>query len=259
MTNALYGIIVLFATIIGAVTGLGGGVIIKPLFDLAAQDSATVIGLYSAIAVFTMSLVSINKQRKSGFEFNKKTIGFVSAGSILGGLIGESLFSLCTQNLSNDSVKILQNGLLLITLLFIIVYGLNQKKVVTKELRNPFMIFLVGLFLGIISVFMGIGGGPLNVAMFMILFSYIMKESTVYSIVTIFFAQLSKLFLNFVTGTYSLVDWKSTLIIIIVAIIGGYIGTLINQKLSNRTVNNIYNLLMIALSFVAVVNIYQSF
>lgn len=105
---------------------------------------------------------------------------------------------------------------------------------------------------------MGIGGGPLNVAMFMILFSFFMKESTVYSIVTIFFAQLSKLMLNFISGTYSLIDWRSTIVIVIVAIVGGYIGTLINQRLSNKIVNNIYNVLMIALSFVAVLNIYQA-
>ncbi|GEO48342.1 sulfite exporter TauE/SafE family protein [Companilactobacillus kimchii] len=258
MTNALYGIIVLFATIIGAITGLGGGVIIKPLFDLVARDSATVIGLYSAMAVFTMSIVSITKQKRNGFRFDKKTVGYVSLGSIFGGLVGEGIFDFCTKSLSNNYVKVIQNALLLITLVFIIVYGINQKKVVSKELRNPFVIFLVGLILGLVSVFMGIGGGPLNVAMFMILFSFFMKESTVYSIVTIFFAQLSKLMLNFISGTYSLIDWRSTIVIVIVAIVGGYIGTLINQRLSNKIVNNIYNVLMIALSFVAVLNIYQA-
>lgn len=65
----LYTIIVLCATTIGAITGLGGGVIIKPLFDLLGADTATVIGLYSSVAVFTMCLVSIYKQLKQGFNF----------------------------------------------------------------------------------------------------------------------------------------------------------------------------------------------
>ena len=58
----LYTIIVLCATTIGVITGLGGGVIIKPLFDLLGADTATVIGFYSSVAVFTMCLVSIYKQ-----------------------------------------------------------------------------------------------------------------------------------------------------------------------------------------------------
>lgn len=79
----IYTVIVLIATTIGATTGLGGGVIIKPLFDLLGADSPSVIGFYSSVAVFTMCLVSIYKQIKKGFQFDTPLLLGVSAGSLL--------------------------------------------------------------------------------------------------------------------------------------------------------------------------------
>lgn len=66
----LYVVVVFLVTIIGSITGLGGGVIIKPLFDLISLDTAQVISIYSSIAVFTMSVVNVIKQRRQGFKYN---------------------------------------------------------------------------------------------------------------------------------------------------------------------------------------------
>ncbi|MGZ7192251.1 TSUP family transporter, partial [Streptococcus pyogenes] len=78
---------------------------------------------------------------------------------------------------------------------------------------------------GIISVFLGIGGGPLNIALLMMLYSYSAKEAAVYSLAMIFFAQLSKIV---ILGThlkdYRLNAWL-VLGIIIFAFIGGLVGT----------------------------------
>ena len=82
MIIILYVIIILLATIFGAVAGLGGGVIIKPLFDMIAFHDASTIGFYSSIAVFTMSIVSIYKQLRNGFKFDTRTVLSISLGSM---------------------------------------------------------------------------------------------------------------------------------------------------------------------------------
>ena len=41
--NLLYGIIIIFATFMGAYVGLGGGVIIKPLLDLIGKDLSALL------------------------------------------------------------------------------------------------------------------------------------------------------------------------------------------------------------------------
>lgn len=65
MVGIIYAIIIVLANTIGAVSGMGGGVIIKPLFDAIGADSVTTITFYSTVAVFTMSFVSTLGQRKN--------------------------------------------------------------------------------------------------------------------------------------------------------------------------------------------------
>ena len=71
MIIILHSIIVLVATTLGAIAGLGGGVIIKPFFDTLGIFNTSTIAFYSSVAVLTMSVVSIIKQIKSGFSFSK--------------------------------------------------------------------------------------------------------------------------------------------------------------------------------------------
>ncbi|MEG2119590.1 MAG: sulfite exporter TauE/SafE family protein, partial [Pseudoflavonifractor sp.] len=58
----LYFLIAIGATTAGSMTGMGGGVIIKPLLDLLHGFDVETIGVLSAITVFAMSVVSIGKQ-----------------------------------------------------------------------------------------------------------------------------------------------------------------------------------------------------
>lgn len=93
MVIVLYSVIILIATIFGAIAGLGGGVIIKPLFDIIGVHDASTIGFYSSVAVFTRCVVSIFKQIKKGFQFDLKTMIFIAIGSLIGGLLGENILN----------------------------------------------------------------------------------------------------------------------------------------------------------------------
>ncbi|MEG0398391.1 MAG: TSUP family transporter, partial [Cetobacterium sp.] len=89
LVNIIYGIIVLIATTIGSIAGIGGGVIIKPAFDTLGIHNPTTISFYSSIAVFTMALISILKLLKTGVVLKKEIILPISFGSIIGGILGE--------------------------------------------------------------------------------------------------------------------------------------------------------------------------
>lgn len=75
----------------------------------------------------------------------------------------------------------------------------------------------------------------------------------------IFFSQLSKPGSMALSGELFEFDFSLLPFIIVAAIIGGYMGTLINQKLTNQRIENLYNALMIVLMFISVLNIYQTF
>ena len=251
----LYVCVVLLATISGAIAGLGGGVIIKPLFDVIGYHDARTIGVYSCLAVFTMCIVSIIKQLRNGFSFDLKTVIVISLGSLFGGTLGDQLFDFVTASVENHTVKVIQASLLVLTLILVLLYTLNKDRIKKYHIKNALIIFLVGLFLGMISVFLGIGGGPVNVALLMLCFSYEMKEATIYSIATIFFSQLSKILNLLISNTLWTYDLSVVPYICVAAVIGGFIGTLINQKLSSHKIEKVYCFIIIVLIFISFYNI----
>lgn len=255
MIILMYVIIILVATISGAISGLGGGVIIKPLFDMIGYHNAATIGFYSSVAVFTMSIVSIIKQLRSGFNFELKTVLSISIGSLVGGVCGEHIFITVASYFPNNVVKVIQAALLAITLICILIYSFDKNKIRHFHLKNFVYIFLLGYFLGAISVFLGIGGGPLNVALLMILFSYTIKEAAIYSIATIFFSQISKLGSVIILNQLFAYDLTLVPFICVSAIIGGFIGTMINQHLEERKIELFYLFLIIVLLFISGYNV----
>ena len=252
----IYAVIVFIATTIGAIAGLGGGVIIKPLFDLLGYHDAQTIGVFAAFAVFTMSVISLYKHRNKLAELKLKLILVISLGSFCGGILGEQVFGWIKLAVTNDSLlKLIQSALLLIVLLFIVGYGVVKKRLKTYHLTNPILIFLTGLLLGSVSVFLGIGGGPLNIIFLSVLFSFETKEVVIYSITTVFFAQLSKLTQIYFLNQFKIYDWKLIVWICIFAILGGYCGTLIHQKISGAKIEKIYLVTIVFLVLITSFNL----
>ena len=87
--DILYLLVSLFATIIGAVTGIGGGIVLKSLVSTFSDDPVIIVSFYTTVLVFTMCIVSIFKQIKRGFKFQLNVLVGISLGSIIGGYIGE--------------------------------------------------------------------------------------------------------------------------------------------------------------------------
>ena len=154
-----------------------------------------------------------------------------------------------------QTVKIIQATLLAICLVVILGYTINKNKIKHYHLKNIIAIFAVGLFLGSISIFLGIGGGPLNVVLLMILFSFTIKEATIYSIATIFFSQISKIATLLITKELFTYDLSLVPYICVAAIVGGMMGTIINQKMSESRITQFFNGLMAGLLALSLYNI----
>ena len=171
MLYLIYALVIVVATSLGAVAGLGGGVIIKPLLDLVGYHDAATINLYSSVAVFVMCCVSLSKQLRAGFEFDRKMVLSVAIGSILGGVAGDKVFSALTGSFDSHLVKAVQAGVLAVVLGAIFVYTIKQDQMPSWHLTHPASIFAAGFALGAFAVFLDIGGGPLNVAALSLLFA----------------------------------------------------------------------------------------
>lgn len=125
MLYPIYALVIIVATTLGAVAGLCGSVIIKPLLDLVGAHDAATFNIYSSVAVFVMCCVSLTKQLRVGFEFDKKMVFSVSAGSLLGGIADDKVFSALTGSFDNHLVKAVLAGVLAAVLGLIFVYTIK--------------------------------------------------------------------------------------------------------------------------------------
>lgn len=255
MYSLLYGIIILVATFLGTFVGLGGGVIIKPMLDLIGHDTIDAVNFISSCAVFSMSISSTIRHIKSKTKINFGLIANISVGAIIGGICGSRAFDLLLQKINNTTLKNIQGIMLGILLVMAVIY-VNTKNAKSFNVKNPAGVAIVGLLMGFIASFLGIGGGPINVAFLILFFSMPIKEASVYSIGTIFFSQLSKLITTAVTHTVPQVSPVTMLTAICCAILGGILGATANKRGNDKAIRIVFTIFVSAVAFV---NFYNGF
>lgn len=259
MHTVIYFLLALFATTVGSLTGMGGGVIIKPLMDFFGDFDVRTIGIVSSITVFSMAVVSVGKQIKAKTEIPFKTAVPLGIGSVAGGFFGEKLLGFIVSLFNaNSVVTVVQNCVLAILILFVFIYMKNKSRIKGKSLKGITVSLAVGIFLGICSSFLGIGGGPINVALIIFLFSVSTKTATVCSLITILFAQISKLTTVALTSGFSQFDLSVAPLMIIGAVMGGFIGAALNKKCSEKTVERAFNGVQLLVLGITVFNIIKN-
>lgn len=249
----IYFVVIIIANSLGALSGMGGGVLIKPIFDLIGAHSVNAVSFYSTVAVFTMSIVSTLKQLKNGQKLVWSTVIWVSAGAMVGGVVGKQLFSYLLATLHNDGlVNLIQIVVTIITLLYALIY--THYHLGSFRVRGWWWELACGLTLGFFASFLGIGGGPINVALLMMLFGMPIKQATVYSICTIFFSQLSKIGSIAIAGELMSFDLSLLAFIVPAAIIGGFAGATLSHLLSTKMVGIVFQWMIVV---VIIINLYN--
>ncbi|WP_263705726.1 TSUP family transporter [Shouchella tritolerans] len=252
----LYFLLGLLATTIGAAAGLGGGVIIKPVLDLFGHFDLPTISILSATTVLSMATVSLMKMKQQKIKLDKVSSSIIAFGSIMGGILGKTIFNLIAISLNIPNITaIIQSSLLVLLLLLIIIYFKNKGKSKSYRLTNKWIILLVGLALGFLSSFIGIGGGPLNVAVLCLLFSMTTKYAGYHSIFIIFFSQISALLVVAFTTGFGDYNLYMLLVMIPGGIIGGIIGNSLLLKLSNLHIEKIFTFSVILIIGINIYNI----
>lgn len=241
MVGILYFFVIIFANTVGSLSGMGGGVIIKPALDLIGAHSVVDISFFSTVAVFVTAIVSTLKQMTNRLSINWKNVGVIAIGSVFGGILGNLLFTFILTIFQENLVQLIQIFCIFFTLFCAFLYSYSSG--LTLQLTKGFYFFSVGLLLGTLASFLGIGGGPINVALLMFCFSLPLKEATVYSVATILFSQGAKLLTIASTTGFSSYDSSILFFIIPAALIGGYLGAILSKILSEKQVQFIYQMI----------------
>ena len=173
MIYLIFLVVCFAASIVGAICGIGGGVIIKPVLDSFGVLDVTAISFLSGCTVLSMTTYSVLKNKISGESHVSMKTGLpLAIGAAVGGLIGKWLFSY-VKSLSSDPNKVgaVQALCLLIVTLGTLIYTIYKAKIKTYKVENAIVCVLIGVFLGIMSSFLGIGGGPINLVVLFFFFS----------------------------------------------------------------------------------------
>lgn len=250
----MYLLIALFATVIGSLVGLGGGVLMKPLLQALSPLDALSINVLSSITVFFMAFSTLYKRTKAERTLYKSQYLYLIIGSIVGGVIGNSIFSGFLRLFPNENlVSFIQTLILLIFLMLVVFKHLFIDKL--PEFKSKLAMVIIGICLSIISTFLGIGGGPINVPIFIGLLGVSILDATYLSILVIFFSQLSNIIVYAINSTFGSAELFPLLVMIPAAIIGGIIGGRLSNTLEEDTVGTLFNLTIISLIILNVYNL----
>ena len=253
-------IVSFLSSIVGAICGIGGGVVIKPVLDMLQLGAVSTINFLSGCTVLSMSLYSVGKSmiaRDSKVALSTGTP--LAIGAAIGGVAGKELFGIIKSLFANGEmvggVQAVALGLITVGTLL---YTVNKAKISTRQITSKLFCVVVGLMLGIMSSFLGIGGGPINLVVLGYLFSMDSKTAAANSLYIILFSQLASLIATLISGVP---EFRPLVLILMVAggIGGGIVGRALNKKMDNRAVDKLFIALMVVIIGICIYNAFRAF
>ncbi|MEG0541710.1 MAG: sulfite exporter TauE/SafE family protein [Angelakisella sp.] len=246
------------ATTIGAISGVGGGVIIKPVMDAVSGLAVSQISFLSGCTVLAMSTVSLLRSRGGSVKVDPRKGTLLAVGAAIGGLLGKSWFEWVKVASGNDGlVGTVQSILMILLTGGVLVYVLNKNRIHTKQVESAIGCIAIGLFLGILSSFLGIGGGPINLAVLYYFFSMDTKTAALNSIYIILFSQITSLASTFVGGTVPTVDVAMLAAMVVGGVSGGFLGSSLGKKMDNAAVDTLFRWLLVVITLISCYNLWQ--
>lgn len=252
----IFFLVSLLASIVGAICGIGGGVVIKPVLDMLHMETVTTISFLSGCTVLSMSCYSVGRSMLAGEKRVSMATGTpLAIGAAVGGLLGKQLFSVVKAMFADQNmVGSVQALCLAAVTVGTLIYTLNKARIRTHTEGNIWVCGLIGLVLGVLSSFLGIGGGPINLVVFYYFFSMDTKTAAANSLYVILFSQLTSLLFTLLTRTVPPFQWPTLLLMVAGGIGGGAIGQALNRRMDNRAVEKLFVCLM---SLIIVISLYN--
>lgn len=259
MDYLIYVMVSFLASVIGSICGIGGGVIIKPTLDAFGTMSISIISFLSGGTVFAMSGYSVFKNRTQKIQTNDiKQLRLLAIGAVVGGIAGKELFQfIASLFIDQNSIAAVQAALLVILTIGTLIYTLKKEDIVTRKIENSYAIVIVGIVLGFISSFLGIGGGPINLVFLYYFFSMDTKSAVRGSLYIIMFSQGASLLSTVILSRVPEFEWILMILMVASGIIGAEVGHRINKKLSGKMVHILFIMLMIGIIIINVFNIFK--
>lgn len=259
MGNLTYFLLTFLACMIGGVSGLGGGIIIKPVMDAVGAYNISTINALSSITILTMTTVSIIKGRRNAQGVSLRMVTTISLGGILGGIVGNYLF----QNFvilvnDNNLATIIQAFLLIFLLGTVIIEEVNRDKINKRSHDETIYLFFLGSFAGIIGAFLGIGGGLINKPLLVLLIGLSTKSAAYGSLCIIFFSQLANVITLGVKTGFADVEPSLLPYMMLGAVVGGMAGSKLASSLNTKYFDKFFLYTLVGVLLLNVMNVMRN-
>ena len=259
LESLLYLIVSFLASVAGAICGIGGGVIIKPVLDLCALSSVSTISFLSGCTVLSMSCYSVGRNLLAGSsKVDAKTGTPLAVGAAVGGVAGKQLFSLIKDMFdAPNTVGGVQAVCLAVITLGTLAYTVLKSRIRTRHVERAGACLGIGLVLGVMSSFLGIGGGPINLVVLYYFFSMDTKTAAANSLYIILFSQLASLLFVLAGNSVPPFRWPVLGLMVAGGIGGGILGRALNKRMDNRAVEKLFIALMAVIILISIYNAWR--
>lgn len=255
----IFFLVSLLASIAGAICGIGGGVVIKPTLDMLHLASVPTISFLSGCTVLSMSCYSVAKGMLAhDSQIDLKTGTPLAIGAAIGGVVGQNIFIAVKTAFENaNMVGSIQAVCLFLMTFGTFLYTLKKDRIRTHHVAHPIICVIIGLGLGMLSSFLGIGGGPMNLVVLGFFFSMQTKMAAQNSLYIILFSQCTSLISTWVKGTIPAFDPLTLVFMVAGGIGGGVIGRILNKRIDSKVVDKLFLLLMVLIMLISLLNAYR--
>ena len=230
---AAFGVITGF---ISGFFGVGGGMVLVPmllLFGFLMKEAV-------AISIMQMVFSSIY----GSFLNSKKAVNVVKDGVIIGigGFVGGLQSGYIVTNVSNETLQYLFIVILTYSILSIFKApaSINEED---KKTSNKFALFIIGFFIGLIAMSIGVGGSIMLTPLLVKFLNYDLKKATALGLFFVMFSSLAG-FTSLSLSGHML--YEEGLFIGISSLIGVYFGI----KVKNNTNSTSYKKYILVLYIV---------
>ncbi|EDZ62645.1 hypothetical protein SMGD1_2591 [Sulfurimonas gotlandica GD1] len=225
--------------IVSGFFGIGGGTILVPLLLLLGYETKIAIGIAVVQMVFSSVFGSYLNNKKGTLDISMiSTIG-------IGGFIGALLSGTIASSFNDETLEMIFLAFAIFALLRLFFKTKEEK---SQREVNKIALFIIGFFLGALSMTIGVGGSIILVPILVGFLHVPLKKAISAGLFFVVFSSIAGFISHARLGH---IDFESGLIIGLASLVGVYFGIhlkdIVNTVLQKRLLLSFYFLVVIYL------------
>ncbi len=246
------------ASAVGAICGIGGGVFIKPLLDALGVMGVDAISFLSGTTVLAMSAYTVwRRMADSGGTWRRELTREIplAFGAAMGGILGRDLFRAGAAYMGGgDGIGGVQALCLFLVTMGTLVYHYRRRHITALRIEALPVKVAIGGGLGLMSAFLGIGGGPINLVVLSYCFSLDAKAAAGASLFIIFFSQIASLLRSLLGGGIPSFPWEALVLMVLGGVVGGMVGRRLYKHMPEAAIARLFSVLTLGIMGLCVYN-----